>query len=145
MPFARVASNVRLTAAAVLFATLIVPCWAQETPAAPVPQNTPETRPLPVLNYSKPVSHFPNPIGPYTPRHLAAPNLANTARIGQLMRDGKLYLSLNDAIALALENNLDIAIARYNLNIADTDVLRARAGATTLGVNTGIVQNTPGR
>jgi outer membrane protein TolC len=61
-----------------------------------------------------------------------------------LMRDGKLYLSLNDAIALALENNLDIAIARYNLNIADTDVLRAKAGAQTLGVNTGIVQNTPG-
>ena len=45
------------------------------------------------------------------------------------MHDGKLYLSLDDAIALALENNLDIAIARYNLNIADTDVLRARAGA----------------
>jgi hypothetical protein len=60
------------------------------------------------------------------------------------MRDGKLYLSLNDAIALALENNLDIAIARYNLNIADTDILRARAGAAILGVPSGIVQNTPG-
>jgi outer membrane protein len=60
------------------------------------------------------------------------------------MHEGKLYLSLNDAIALALENNLDIAIARYNLNIADTDVLRAKAGASTLGVNTGVVQNTPG-
>jgi outer membrane protein TolC len=60
------------------------------------------------------------------------------------MHDGKLYLSLDDAVALALENNLDIAIARYNLNIADTDILRARAGAPTLGVNTGIVQNTPG-
>jgi outer membrane protein len=61
-----------------------------------------------------------------------------------LMHDGKLYLSLNDAIALALENNLDIAIARYNLNIADTDVLRAKAGASILGVPLGIVQNTPG-
>jgi outer membrane protein len=96
------------------------------------------------MNYSKPVSHFPNPIGPYTARHLAPPNLANTARIDGLMHDGKLYLSLNDAIALALENNLDIAIARYNLNIADTDVLRAKAGAQILGVNAGIVQNTPG-
>jgi outer membrane protein TolC len=96
------------------------------------------------MNYTKPVSHFPNPIGPYTPRHLGAPNLANTARIDQLMHDGKLYLSLNDAIALALENNLDIAIARYNLNIADTDVLRAKAGAEILGVPLGIVQNTPG-
>jgi outer membrane protein TolC len=75
---------------------------------------------------------------------LAPPNLANTARIDQLMHDGKLYLSLNDAIALALENNLDIAIARYNLNIADTDELRAKAGAQILGVPLGIVQNTPG-
>src|SRR5580700_6252924 len=144
MPFARFMSTVRLVAAASLFTTLTMAGWAQEAPAAPTPQNTPEAKPLPILNYAQPVSHFPNPIGPYTPRHLSAPNLANTGRIDQLMHDGKLYLSLDDAIALALENNLDIAIARYNLNIADTDVLRARAGATTLGVNTGIVQNTPG-
>ena len=143
MPFARFMSTVRLAATASLSATLTLACWAQEPPAAPAPQALPD-KPLPVLNYSKPVSHFPNPIGPYTPRHLAAPNLANTARIDSLMHDGKLYLSLNDAIALALENNLDIAIARYNLNIADTDILRARAGAPTLGVNTGVVQNTPG-
>jgi outer membrane protein TolC len=136
--------TIRLITAAILFGTLTIASWGQEAPAAPVPQNTPETRPLPVLNYSQPVSHFPNPIGPYTARHLAAPNLANTARIDQLLHDGKLYLSLNDAIALALENNLDIAIARYNLNIADTDVLRAKAGASTLGVNSGVVQNTPG-
>ena len=144
MPFARLTSTIRLTTAAVLFGILTMAGWAQDAPAAPVPQNTPETRPLPVLNYAKPVSHFPNPIGPYTARHLAPPNLANTGRIDALMHDGKLYLSLNDAVALALENNLDIAIARYNLNIADTDVLRAKAGAATLGINTGIVQNTPG-
>jgi len=144
MPFARLALTVRSAAIAGLFATLTIASFAQEPPAAPTPQNTPEAKPVPALNYAKPVSHFPNPIGPYTPRHLAAPNLANTARIDTLLRDGKLYLSLDDSIALALENNLDIAIARYNLNIADTDILRARAGATTLGVNTGIVQNTPG-
>jgi outer membrane protein TolC len=108
-----------------------------------VPQTAPD-RPIPVLNYAKPVSHFPNPIGPYTPRHLAAPNLSNTARIDQLMHEGKLYLSLNDAIALALENNLDLAIARYTLNIADTDILRARAGSTILGTPIGTVLNTPG-
>jgi outer membrane protein len=149
MPFARLTSNIRLTTAAILFGTLTiagwaVEVWAQEPPAAPIPQNTPETRPLPVMNYSQPVSHFPNPIGPYKARHLADPSLANTARIDQFMHDGKLYLSLNDAIALALENNLDIAIARYNLNIADTDVLRAKAGASILGVNAGVVLNTPG-
>jgi outer membrane protein len=144
MPFARLASILRLAVAASLFATLTLACWGQEPPPAPTPQNATQVQTLPVMNYSKPESHFPNPIAPYTPRHLAAPNLSNTARIDALMHDGKLYLSLNDAIALALENNLDIAIARYNLNIADTDVLRAKAGAQILGVPLGIVQNTPG-
>jgi outer membrane protein len=141
MPFPRLTSAVRLAATAILLATLTLACWGQGTPAASMPSSG---KPLPELNYAQPVSHFPNPIGPYTPRHLAPPNLSNTSRIDQLMHDGKLYLSLNDAIALALENNLDIAIARYNLNIADTDILRAKAGAVTLGVNSGIVQNTPG-
>lgn len=144
MPFARIPSTIRLAASICLFAFLTMAAWAQEPPPAPTPQNTPETKPVPALNFSKPVSHFPNPIGPYMPREVQAPNLANTARIDSLMHDGKLHLSLNDAIALALENNLDIAIARYNLNIADTDVLRAKAGAQILGVNVGIVQNTPG-
>ena len=60
------------------------------------------------------------------------------------MQNGKVLLSIDDAVALALENNLDIAIARYSLNIADTDVLRAKSGATILGVPFGVVQNTPG-
>ena len=55
---------------------------------------------------------------------MAPPNLTNSARIDQLVQDGKMYLSLNDAVAMALENNLDIAIQRYNLSIADTDILR---------------------
>src|SRR6516164_500537 len=142
MPFARITSTIRFAAAATLFAMMTLAGWAQEQPSAPTPQSP--DKPLPVLNYAKPVSHFPNPIGPYTARQLSAPNLANTGRIDQLMKDGKLYLSLSDAIALALENNLDIAIARYNLNIADTDLLRAKAGAQTLGVPLGVVQNTPG-
>jgi outer membrane protein len=144
MPVSRLALKLRLIVATAGLGFLTISARAQEPPAAPTPQNTPETRPVPVLNYTQPVSHFPNPIGPYTPRHVDAPNLANTARIDGLMHDGKLYLSLNDAIALAMENNLDVAIARYNLNIADTDVLRAKAGAAILGVNAGVVQNTPG-
>lgn len=144
MPFARFASLLRLAAIAGLAAGLALSSWAQEPPANPTPQNTPDARPVPALNYSSPARHFPNPIAPYMARTVEPPNLSNTARIDSLMRDGKLYLSLNDAIALALENNLDIAIARYNLNIADTDVLRAKAGAQILGVPLGIVQNTPG-
>ena len=61
-----------------------------------------------------------------------------------MVRDGKLYLSLKDAIDLALENNLDLAIARYNLPIADTDLLRTQGGGSFRGVNTGVVQGTPG-
>src|SRR5437660_3384701 len=144
MPFAAFAFPIRLVALAVLFGSLALTCWAQEPATGPTPQTTPEARSIPVLNYTKPASHFPNPIAPYRPRHLAPPNLANTARIDALMHDGKLYLSLNDAIALALENNLDIAIARYTLNIADTDILRAKAGATILGTPVGLVLNTPG-
>ena len=60
------------------------------------------------------------------------------------MRDGKIYLSLSDAVLLALENNFDIAIARINLDIADTDILRAKAGAGLRGVSTGLVTDTLG-
>ena len=95
-------------------------------------------------DYSKSASQFPNVVGPYMPRRVPEPNLANSSRIDQLIKEGKLYLSLDDAIALALENNLDLAIARYNLPIADTDILRAKSGASTRGVNTGLVQGTPG-
>ncbi len=104
----------------------------------------PRPQPLVELDYTRPASHFPNPIGPYRSHSVAAPDLSNTPRIEQLMQNGKLMLSMNDAVALAMENNLDIAIQRYNLNIADTDILRAQAGGSTLGVNSGIVSGTPG-
>jgi outer membrane protein TolC len=118
-----------------------------QTPDAPVPQSQSAAAPansFQYKDYSKPRSHFPNPIAPYMPQHVAPVNLTNSARIDQLIHDGKLMLSMDDAVALALENNLDLVIARYNLNIADTDLLRAKAGSSLLGVNTGVVQNTPG-
>ena len=136
--------------AALLLAAAMVPLgWAQDTspvPSAPSTQRTgvSSSQPFDVKEYAKPRSHFPDPVGPYTPRHVAPPNLTNTPRLEELMHDGKLYISMNDAVTLALENNLDIAIARYNLNIADTDVWRAKAGSAILGVNSGVVQNTPG-
>lgn len=114
---------------------------ASALPSAPATNS----HPFVVTDYAKPKRAFPNVIAPYTAREVPAPDLSNTARIDQLMRDGKIYLSMDDAVALALENNLDIAISRYNFGIADTDVLRAKAGSNTiLGVPTGIVQNTPG-
>jgi outer membrane protein TolC len=86
----------------------------------------------------------PNPFNAYMPATVPAPTLTNSPRLEQLIRDGKLYVSLRDAISLALENNLDLAIARYNLPIANTDILRTKAGGSFRGVNTGVVQGTPG-
>jgi len=117
----------------------------QSSPQALPPAPSSHQHSFVVEDYSKPKRAFPNVIAPYTPRDVPAPDLTNTPRIDQLMRDGKIYLSMDDAVALALENNLDIAISRYNANIADTEILRSKGGANNFfGVNTGIVQNTPG-
>lgn len=119
-------------------------------PAAPSQTAAPSTpqpatpQPIHLKDYSVPRSSFPNFLHPYSPQELPQPNLGNSPRIDSLMRDGKIYLSIDDAVALALENNLDLEIARYNLNIAEADVLRAKSGSNILGINTGIVQNTPG-
>jgi outer membrane protein len=115
---------------------------AQDSPPA-APQPAPPQA-IHLKDYSNPRSAFPHVLQPYKSQQLAPPNLGNSPRIDALMRDGKIYLSVDDAIALALENNLDLDIARYNLNIAESDLLRAKSGASILGVNTGIVQNTPG-
>ena len=101
-----------------------------------------QTSPTPQLRLDIP--HSAAPWGPYMPSRVPPPNLANSAWLDSLIRDGKLYLSLQDAITLALENNLDIAIARYNMPIAAIDLQRTKGGGFDLGVNTGVVQNTPG-
>jgi outer membrane protein len=56
-------------------------------------------------------------------------------RLNSLVRDGKLYLTLHDAIALAVENNLDVEVERYNIVLADTDLVRARGGGSTRGID----------
>ena len=104
-----------------------------QVPAAPI---------QPALRLDIP--HSNNPFRAYMPTMVPQPNLANSPRIDALIVNGVLELSLKDAISLALENNLDIAIARYNLPIAAADVLRTQAGGSFRGVNTGVVQNTPG-
>ena len=88
--------------------------------------------------------HSYNPVNAFAPDVVPEPVMTNSAKIDPLIRDGKLYLSLKDAIDLALEDNLDLAIARYNLPIANTDILRTQAGGVFRGVNAGVVQGTPG-
>jgi outer membrane protein TolC len=92
--------------------------------------------------FEMPKSH--NPLNAYAPESVPEPVMSNSPDLEKQVRDGKLYLSLRDAIDLALEDNLDLAIARYNLPIANTDILRTQAGGFFRGVNTGVVQGTPG-
>ena len=113
-----------------------VPASAPQTPQAGAPKASAPVR------FDMPKSH--NPLNAYSPDYVPSPVLANSPRLDRLVREGKLYLSLKDAIDLALENNLDLAIARYNLPIANTDILRTQAGGFFRGVNTGVVQGTPG-
>ena len=56
-------------------------------------------------------------------------------RLNGLIRDDSLYLTLRDAIALALENNLDVEVERYNLQLSDTDLLRAKGGGSLRGID----------
>jgi hypothetical protein len=85
------------------------------------------------FDYSR--SHsFPRGFYPYTVPSLPGPRLANSPRLQDLIVGGKLTLTLDDAIALALENNLEIAVTRYDLPIAQTDLLRAKGGGATRGV-----------
>ncbi|MGD0164989.1 MAG: TolC family protein [Candidatus Sulfotelmatobacter sp.] len=152
LPLSRIAAISRSALLGMAFAILgctqlPVVLRAQDVPAAPAPQSVPvpaQPQTVHLQDYSKPRSAFPHFLQPYRPQQVAQPNLGNSPRIDSVMRNGKIYLSIDDAIALALENNLDLDIARYNLNIADTDYLRAKSGANILGVNAGIVQNTPG-
>ena len=108
----------------------------QTPPATPAPQSS-----VPFQQLMRPSR---NPINAYRGTSVPPPSMANSARLISLVRDGKIYLSLRDAIDLALENNLDMVIARYNLPIAQTDIQRTQAGGSVRGVNTGVVSGTPG-
>lgn len=92
----------------------------------------------PSVDYSKANSHIPILFMPYVPQQVPPPVLSNSPRLNDLIRDGKLYLSLQDAIYLALENNLDIASARYDPSLAATDLLRARGGPVTGNIGGGL-------
>jgi outer membrane protein TolC len=133
---------------------------AQPAPDAPaVPAATPAPAPptlaqqmqqaqqqsfAPPQPFNVPMPHSRNPISPYRPSTAPEINLTNSQRLQAMIRDGKIYLSLRDAIALSIENNLDLASFRYNFPIAETDILRTKAGSPANGVNTAIVQSTQG-
>jgi outer membrane protein len=100
-------------------------------PAQPEPQS--RTVQVSNQNYTFGKRWFPHILGPYTPTVMPAPILTNAPRIEELVKDGKLQISLQDAVDLALQNNLAIAIQRYTPWIAETNVLRTLSGAQLLG------------
>jgi outer membrane protein len=85
-------------------------------------------------------SRFTNP---YQPRVVPPVNVSNTTRLDSLLRAGNLYLSLQDAMALAIENNLDVEVQRYEYEYANADLLRAKAGASVQGIPTGVTTGMP--
>ena len=89
-------------------------------------------------DYSDGIQAWPNFTKVFKIPVVAEPNMANSPRLDQLVAGGRLYLSLKDTLALAIENNLDIASARYGPKLADTDILRAKSGAQLRGVQTQI-------
>jgi outer membrane protein TolC len=136
---------------------------SQTAPEAPTPPASSAAAPTPTLAqqaqqaqqpaqplfappqpFNVPLPHSHNPLAPYMPSTAPELDLSNSPRLENLIRDGKIYISLKDAIAVAIENNLDLAYFRYNFPIAQTDILRTKAGSPANGVNTAIVQGTQG-
>src|SRR5712671_108221 len=124
------------------------PAPAPERPGLPTPQTPaqevytapPKNPPIPVslgrskYHYTRAPKAFPNLIPPYRSIRIPEPVLTNSPRVDQLIRDGKLELTLQDAVELALENSMDIAVSRYNPWFADTDILQTEAGGQPFGI-----------
>ncbi|HEY6466035.1 MAG TPA: TolC family protein [Candidatus Acidoferrales bacterium] len=138
-----IAKTFRLFAALLVAISLaIAPVYAQPAGELQTPSGTQARQannnnllpPMPMSlslapDYSKGAPWFPNVAAPYMPRHIRQPVLTNSPRLAQLIQSGKLNLSLDDAISLALENNLDIAVQRYTPWLDQMNLLLARSGA----------------
>jgi len=131
----------------------------QPAPEAPAPATNGTTAPAslaqtmqlqqqqafaPQAPFNVPMPHSRNPIARYRASTAPPLDLINSPRLQNLIRDGKIYISLRDAIAIAIENNLDLAYFRYNFPIAQTDIQRTKSGAQANGVNASVVQSTQG-
>ena len=101
----------------------------------------PTSPPIPVslgvskYSYRRAPRPFPNLLNPYRQVSIPEFGTSNSPRVDQLIHDGKLEITLQDAVELALENSLDIAVARYNPWFADTDIMAAEAGGLPQGIS----------
>jgi outer membrane protein TolC len=114
-----------------LCALLALPAAGQTTGQAPAGRT-------PQLTYGSGLR------GGYKPSSVSAPDFHDSTRINDLIRAGQLYLSLQDAIALALENNLDIELERYGIRMSGTDIYRAQGGGTLRGVPLSVNETSAG-
>jgi outer membrane protein len=131
------------TLLAVLLAVgTLSPAYAQDAPAvqSPTGEPGPANSPSPTVslgsskyNFTRGPRPFPNLIAPYSPISIPEPEATNTPKLEQMIHDGKLELTLQDAVELALANNMDIVVARYNPWFADTDILKTESGGTGRG------------
>jgi outer membrane protein TolC len=113
---------------------------AQNPPPNPAPTASVATQVSPIApvsslglakyNFTNGPRPFPSLLKPYQQIHIDEPVITNSPRLQQLIHDGKLELSLQDAVELALENSLDIAVQRYYPWIADASILKAKAGGS---------------
>ena len=119
----------------------VAPAFAQQgaqEQSAPPAQPQAADRVIRVFNrdYSQGNPWFPYVLGPYKPIVVPEPVLTNAPRIEEMIQYGKLRISLQDAIDLALQNNLDIAIQRYAPWIAEANILRTLGGGISKGGQT---------
>jgi outer membrane protein TolC len=112
--------------------------FAQSPAAQPVGNPPPVPQPD-----SRLARYYSDVVRPYQSARYPAVNVSNSSRLDALLRAGNLYLSLSDAIALSLENSLDVEIERYDYPLAQADLLRAQSGASILGVPTGVLGGIP--
>jgi len=124
--------------AALLAGSPVTTTLAQEPASPPAPHNVaqgavPISLGVTKRDYTHAPKAFPNLFAPYTNQYVDPGVLTNSPRLEQLIHDGRLDLSLQDAIALALENSMDIVVSRYNPWIADVSLLKTRAGGYGYG------------
>ena len=104
------------------------------SPTASQAQQAIAPNPAPLPSYITGPTWFPTVLKPYQQSEIRPFIMENSPRLRDLIRSGKLRLSMADALALAIENNLDIAVQRFLHPIAEADVLRASSGQAARGI-----------
>lgn len=123
-------AELRLSTKVIIFPVLSIFCFVGAEPGYAAEASVQAPRPVPVVGRI---------IRPFEQRLVSAPRLDNSPRLQTLVRDGKLYLSVEDAIALVLENNLDIAVQRYSPLLAREVVRRTEGGGFLREIDTPII------